>query len=150
VSCTQSDKESLNKIVDEYLALARHVVSLLKKRAGPETLLRAVNTRKLPRNGEIQDGVTRVVYQFHGAGCRARFGTVEIDFDLGKDDSVPGFDPWKLADFACLSGGEEKYGLDPQRLKRTIDEMAESGELKRIEELPSPHLLALTRFRESG
>src|SRR5579862_559660 len=92
-------KTDVIKLAREYLELAAQCASALASQFGVPSILDAVHSSAMPRKGSFS-AFGGGSYFVHGSGCRIEANEVEIDFDFGPNGSVPGFDPWKLYNFA--------------------------------------------------
>ena len=118
----------LIRLIEEYLNLARQCLSALGAQLGTANILAAVNGGSAKREGWL-DAFGGGTYYVHGVGCRIDAKELEIDFDLGPDGTVPGFDPWKLFSFA--RNHAEAYPWLPTRaeFKYIIQKKLDDGTL---------------------
>jgi hypothetical protein len=82
----------------------------------------------IPRTGYIS-GRPRIVYRFHGIGLSLRIGPRRIDFDFGFDGRTGGFNEWWLWLFANDRVEEFPEFQDIERIKETLMQAREAGEI---------------------
>jgi hypothetical protein len=132
----------LHNLITEYLRHARAVRDCLAQAAGTRNILRAVHSASFPREGRFTS-YGGGEYFVHGSGCRVTSAELEIDLDFGPEGRVPGFDPWKLYNFA--KNHPEMYPQlgDREVFNKLIAQCLEAGELVRFGMNPSQHLLCM-------
>lgn len=79
----------------------------------------------MPNTGELDGGVK---YYKHGAGCRVRLSTGEVDFDFGMQGEIGGFNLWWLTRFAGKKLAA--YGFrNEDEVSEYLDDALDNGEL---------------------
>ncbi|HEX4265771.1 MAG TPA: hypothetical protein VH597_15665 [Verrucomicrobiae bacterium] len=133
---------NLRGLIKDYLKFARDASRIISEQAHTSDIIRAANNGHLPREGAFL-GYGGGTYFIHGAGCEVRAAELEIDFDFGPESQIPGFDPWKLYDFAKNHASAYAWLPERENFNRLIEGYLEKKFLKRSNSLPSPHLLCM-------
>jgi hypothetical protein len=123
-------------LIDLYRRAVDRAVKRLYAAFCEDDLLRAVNLRKIPREGTLDDGTT---YRFHGVGCEVDDRNVVVDFDFGPDRRHDGFDAWRLRAFAEQFSEWTEYH-DIRIVEERMKELERDGLIRNPHWDPSPHL----------
>ena len=137
-------KSKILRLADHFLRNARASAEALAVEYDVTNVLLAVNALgEMPRKGHCK-ALGDAFYTVHGAGCRIESQRGEIDFDFGPDSTIPGFDPWKLYNFA--RDRRETYPWLPDRhvFNQKIEELKSEGQLAKLSSCSNSNLLHLT------
>jgi hypothetical protein len=132
----------LRQLIEDYLRFAREACRIISEQADTPDILTAVNGGCLPCEGRFI-GYGGGTYFIHGSGCEVYAAELEIDFDFGPKGQIPGFDLWKLYDFARSHADAYPCLPDRAAFNNLIDSYVEAKVLKRFNSYPSPHLLCM-------
>ncbi|MCP1475350.1 MULTISPECIES: DUF6896 domain-containing protein [Pseudomonas] len=125
-------------MIKGFLSKVEEGTTLLQKKFGTRNILRLWRSGQIERCGEIIDGV---VYELHGVSCAIHFPTELVDFDYGPNNSIDGFDVWRLYMYAADRPEEYKKYTDINFLESEFKSYIDSGRIKKIS--PSDDLYEL-------
>jgi hypothetical protein len=147
--------EPLIPLINDYLAYTARGCELLRSVLGIEgniieawlsrnELLRKHLCDESPQQPAIPgrgvlDSERKIVYQFHGLGCRVKFERIVVDFDFGPGGRHDGFDAWRLHQFA-QSWKRYRALADIDEIQRELDSMEQKGEIVRLNRSLTRHL----------
>ena len=123
--------QTLENLINEYLAQVKTATDLLEQKFGTKNILRLWRSGQIPRRGSITEDVT---YELHGIGCSVYLSEICIDFDYGPDERVDGFDSWRLYMYACEVPQTYKEFTNKNFLDLEFCEYLKKGSAKRSEE----------------
>lgn len=136
---TSMAAKELRTVISHYVKAVEAIACELREVAGTHDLLRAITTGALARSGQLKSGAK---YQFHGVGCRVETPTFSVDFDLGPDGRIGGFDAWRIWEYAAqISDGGAFAELHSVEI--ALNELMRQGEVQSPRLPPSPHLFYL-------
>jgi hypothetical protein len=132
-------------LIEDYLSAVETVRQLFLDEFGVLDLLDSHRAGRIPREGWL--GGKKARYTFHGVGCAVRIGGEDVDFDIGPEGRLDGFDLWRLQIFIESRKGEYPALKTTPAQEEAFAKLVKNGVISKPGKFPSPHLFYLTKIK---